>query len=260
MILKPICVDIQSFPAKLRPLLSGANLYDSSCSEQAKVIFIEKDGGYFLKISQKGSLEREVKMTQYFHRKGLSANVLSYISEEKDWMLSEKIPGDDCTLGQYLEEPKRLCDIIAERLAILHSTDFDDCSIPNHTECFIASAERNRSNGMFDKSKAENWGYKNPEDAWSVVETNSHLLKANVLLHGDYCLPNIILNDWNFSGFIDLDSAGVGDRHVDLYWGSWTLFYNLKTDKYRERFFDAYGRDKIEKDILRIVAAFEVFG
>ncbi len=38
-------------------------------------------------------------------------------------------------------------------------------------------------------------------------------------------------------GFIDLGNGGVGDRHIDLFWGAWTLFYNLKTDRHTERFF-----------------------
>lgn len=85
-------------------------------------------------------------------------------------------------------------------------------------------------------------------------------LQSKVLLHGDYCLPNIILKDWKLSGFIDVGDGGVGDRHIDLFWGIWTLWFNLKTDKYRERFIDAYGRDKVDKSLLKVVAAAEVFG
>ena len=47
---------------------------------------------------------------------------------------------------------------------------------------------------------------------------------------------------------------------MDVFWGIWSLRYNLKTDKYRERFIDAYGRGRIDEDMLRIVAACEVFG
>lgn len=85
-------------------------------------------------------------------------------------------------------------------------------------------------------------------------------MQTDTLLHGDYCLPNIILDNWKFSGFIDLDSGGVGDRHVDLFWGLWTLNYNLKTDKYSRRFVDAYGSDKVDIEKLRLIAAIEVFG
>lgn len=82
---------------------------------------------------------------------------------------------------------------------------------------------------------------------------------AVALLHGDYCLPNILLDDWKFSGFIDLGGSGVGDRHIDIFWGVWTLFFNLKSNAYYERFLDTYGREAVEPEILRTVAAFEVF-
>ena len=69
-----------------------------------------------------------------------------------------------------------------------------------------------------------------------------------------------MLDNWRFSGFIDLDHGGVGDRHVDLFWGIWSLWYNLKSHRYRERFLDAYGREAVSLELLRTVAAFEVFG
>jgi len=72
--------------------------------------------------------------------------------------------------------------------------------------------------------------------------------------------PTLSLNDWQFSGLIDLDNAGVGDRHVDLFGGTWTLWFNLKTHQYYDRFLDAYGRNKVNEDMLHLVAAAEVFG
>ena len=79
------------------------------------------------------------------------------------------------------------------------------------------------------------------------------------MIHGDYCLPNLLLEDWRFSGFIDLGNAGIGDRHMDLFWGAWSLRFNLKTDAWCRRFLDAYGRDQIDPELLRSIAAFEVF-
>ena len=85
-------------------------------------------------------------------------------------------------------------------------------------------------------------------------------MKTDTLLHGDYCLPNIMLDNWQFSGFIDLDGAGVGDRHIDLFWGVWTLQFNLKTNRYGQRFLDVYGRDCIDMDLLSAIPYFEAFG
>ena len=36
--------------------------------------------------------------------------------------------------------------------------------------------------------------------------------------------------------------------------------YNLKTDAYTDCFLDAYGRENFEYDMLRVIAAFELFG
>ena len=64
----------------------------------------------------------------------------------------------------------------------------------------------------------------------------------------------------NFSSFIDLGAGGVGDRHVDLFWGAWTLNFNLKTDSYKDVFFSSYGKERIEKEALEAVSAAEIFG
>jgi kanamycin kinase len=259
--LTPIEHNIAGYPAEFRPVLSGAKLFDSSCSPEAKVIFIDKDNGYFLKSAPKGSLEREATMTRYFHGKGLAANILAYVSNERDWLLTEKIHGDDCTAAKYLEQPERLAQTLGERLALLHSLDFADCPVQDHTKLYLEKMEHNKRSDIYDKSHfPDSFGYASAEEAWAVVERHSHLLKTDTLLHGDYCLPNIMLDDWRFSGFIDLDNSGVGDGHVDIFWGAWTLWFNLKTDKYRQRFFDAYGRDRIDEEMLRVVAACEVFG
>ena len=261
MTLKPITLDKSEYPVELQALLSGAKLYDSSCSPEARVIFIDKGDGYFLKKALKGKLEREAMMTRFFHIKGLTANVLEYLSDECDWLLTEKIYGNDCTEAKYLEQPERLCDTLAEQLSKLHSMDFTGCPIPDHSERYLATAEYNKRNNIFNKDLfPDNWGYATADEAYQVVETRGHMLRTDTLLHGDYCLPNIILDDWCFSGFIDLGSGGVGDRHVDLFWAIWSLSFNLKTNRYRERFIDAYGRDIVDEDILRVVAAVEVFG
>jgi len=258
---KPINIDLSQYPIELHTLLSGANIYDSSCSQEAKTIFIDKHQGYFLKSAPKGQLERQAKMTRFFHNKGLSSNVLLYLTSNQDWLLTEKIPGDDCIAAKYLEHPTRLCDALAEMLALLHSTDFTGCPIISHTQVYLAEVESNMKSGNYDKSHfPDSYGYKSAEEAWAIVKTHGNLLQSDTLLHGDYCLPNIMLDNWKFSGFIDLDRGGVGDRHVDIFWGLWSISFNLKTNKYRQRFIDAYGRDKVSEETLQVVGAAEVFG
>lgn len=261
MKLKPIEININNYPDNIKRILMNAKVYDSSCSSEASVIFADKDSGYFIKSSAKGALKDEALMTKYFNSLKLSARVIEYISLDKDYLVTEKISGEDCISDKYLTNPTKLCDTIAENLSFLHSIDFKDCPIKNHTERYLARAEANYLSGNYDKSMfPDSFGYHSESEARNVILMHSNLLKNDTLLHGDYCLPNILLNDWKLSGFIDVGCGGVGDKHVDIFWAIWTLFFNLKTDKYTKRLIDAYGRDKIEKDTLRLIAAIEVFG
>ncbi len=257
-----ITPELEIYPHELRRLIEGADVYDSSCSPEARVIFIDRDGGYFLKTAKYGALKTEAEMTAYFHGLGLGAKVLYYGSEgQTDFFMTERVAGEDCVHKLYVDDPARLCDLIATKLRALHEIVPKDCPVTDRMSGYLALAEKNHSDGICDLSLfSGDFGFSSAEEAWSEVEKNGKYLKNEVLLHGDYCLPNIILDDWRFSGFIDVGNGGIGDRHVDIFWGIWTLFFNLKTEKYTQRFLDAYGRDKVISEKLRTVAAAEVFG
>ena len=252
----------EDVPKKLAPLLLDAPVWDSSCSPEARVLFIEREGGLYLKSAAAGTLSREAEMTRFFHSRGMGTEVLDYFTEDgKDWFLTAAVRGEDLTHEFYTSNPERLCDALAERLRLLHECSTEGCPVSNHTSEYLARAAKNHREGNYDTSLfPDNWGYSSAEEAWAVLQEGSHLLQSNTLLHGDYCLPNVMFDGWEFSSFIDVGNGGIGDRHVDLFWGAWTLSFNLHTDAYRDRFFDVYGRDRVDEDMLRIVAAAEVFG
>ncbi len=248
-------------PEEMRRFADGAKLYDSSCSPAARVYFIDRGAGYYLKCAGKGTLEREAKMTEYFHKKGVGAEVLCYLSDKCDWFLTAAVPGEDCTAECYLAEPRRLCDTFAYALRNLHEMPCGDCPVTDRTAEYLATVEENFRTGNYDSSQfPDSFGYRSAEEAYGVFTEGKSALQSNVLIHGDYCLPNILLNNWKFSGFIDIGNGGIGDRHIDLFWGIWTLGFNLKTDAYRTRFLDAYGRDKVDEPLLKVISAAEVFG
>jgi len=252
-----ISISLSDYPEEFHPFFRGASFYDSSCSPEARVLFIDKDGGYFLKCAPKGQLEKEALLDGYFHRLGLSAPVLSYLSKEEDWLLTERVRGEDATHALYLADPARLAETMGTLLRTLHETDGQNCPVPDRLQSYFALAEQNYLAHVYDLSFGN---FPSAEYAYCVLRDGKSLLKNDTLIHGDFCLPNFLMDDWRFEGFIDLGNGGIGDRHIDLFWGAWTLCYNLKTDAYRERFFDAYGKDRIDADALRVVAAAEVFG
>ena len=252
--------DLTFFPELYHPILESSRVFDSSCSREAKVYFIDKEAGLFLKTAAAGTLKDEATMTAYFHSKGLSAQVLSYHSGEKDWLLTSVIPGEDCTHPIYLADPIRLCDTLAQQLRQLHELDAGDCPVRDRNEVYLRTALQGYRQGVYEADLFRtHWEFSSKEEALEEVNRNGSYLRPDALLHGDYCLPNIMLDNWRFSGFLDLGFGGIGDRHIDLLWGVWTLYFNLHTDRYRDRFLDAYGRDAVNMECLRTVAAMEIF-
>lgn len=248
------------FPKEIAGLTVGADVYDSSSSHEARVWLIDRDGGFFIKRSAPGTLLTEYRMTDYFYSLDLGAKVELYKElDGYDWLITKRIPGEDST--HFLDDPKRLAELIGKKLGYLHSLDYNCCPVKNRCDTYLNSVKSGYLEGRYDEGLFfGDFTFKTRDEAYRTVEDNAKYFKTDTLLHGDYCLPNIILNNWEFSGFIDLGCGGVGDRHIDLFWGAWTLRYNLGTDKYRDIFFDAYGRNKFEPEMLRIIAAAECFG
>ena len=256
-----VTLDLATFPPCFHDFLRDAPIYDSSCSPEAKVYYMDKQEGFFLKTAPANSLRLEVDLTRFFHERGLAPQVIDYVQVDQDWLLTRRASGEDCTHAMYTEDPKRLSETIAQLLRSLHESDVSGCPVPNHTENYCATVRNNYLTGNYSKTDlTEDWGFHSPEEAWKIVEEVAPCLQSDTLLHGDYCLPNIMLDNWKFSSFIDLDHGGIGDRHIDLFWGTWSLAFNLRTDAYGDRFLDAYGRDRINPDILKAITAFEAFG
>jgi len=256
---------IEKLPLKLPPaieqFIEGARIFDSSCSPEARVYFIDKDSGYFLKSAACGTLAKEAMMTEYFHSKKIGTEVLQYHQGDSDLLLTARVRGEDCTHPSYLSDPKRLTDTLAEKLRELHETDYTGCPVMNRNQDYFKLAENNFRAKSYDLTLfGDVFSFRSAEEAYTLMQEGKPAFICDTLLHGDYCLPNIILDGWRLSAFIDLGNGGVGERHIDIFWGVWTLWFNLHTNKYYDRFLDAYGRDRVDEEKLRIVAAAEIFG
>ena len=177
----------EGFSDEIRRFIGDSRIYDSSCSKEARVYFIEKDRGYFLKTSALGTLSREAELTAYFHKRGLGAEVVNYsVYEGADWLLTARVPGEDLTHKDYIAEPKRLSEFLGSKLRELHELDFSDCPVQNRMKEYLALAEENYRTGNYDKSAfPDSFGYASAEEAHAVLEKEKGALKNNVLLHGD---------------------------------------------------------------------------
>ena len=87
-----IKINVREFPKDFHYYLTHGDVFDSSCSPEARVYFLDVDGGLFLKTAKRGSLKKEAIMDDYFYRKGLGApEVIAYLSGESDWLLTSRV-------------------------------------------------------------------------------------------------------------------------------------------------------------------------
>ena len=244
------------FPSALHPYLEGVKAIDSSGRSVASTLYL--DNGYYLKTAPKGTLTNEAKFTKWFHEKGLSVEVVLYLSDDKDYLLTRKAEGE--VLTNCLNRPIDVCKTLATGLLRLHSFPISDFPVTDKLDVYIQTAEENYRRGCFTKDYLLPWiDFANRDEAWQVFQAHKHLLQPDVVVHGDYCLPNVLMKNGEFSGMIDLGQAGVANRHIDLYWALWSLCYNLGTDAYTKTFLDFYGNHQVNLDLLITIAAIETF-
>lgn len=199
---------------------------------QADVLRI---GDMYLKTGAEGTLVRAAQAQEYFHKKGLTAPLVCFEQTAgRDWMLTRAVPGRYACDEAHMRSPEKLARMLGETVRMLHETDFSDCPLSSANAYMLEAFAK---------------------EAGAPFAGDTSLLRHDVLLHGDMCLPNIFFGDTGFTGFIDLGESGPGDRHFDLYWAMWSLNYNLKTPDYNGIFMDAYGRDAFDKARYEVCAA-----
>ena len=154
----------------------------------------------YLKISADlPALRRERDIERWLEGKLSAPRVVEYTEETGvGYLLTTRVPGKPACHPQYLKDPERLCDLLAEAVALLRRVDAADCPFQSEGE-------------------------------------------GTAFVHGDCCLPNVMIYRGKISGFVDLGQAGRGDPWQDYAWCLWSLDYNLKTDAYRERLLQRLG-------------------
>jgi len=235
-----------SLPEELGPFLADSEVYDSSSSPSAKTYYLAQgSASYFLKIHSRGRLARERGMSHYLSPFDLAPRVVFFESlGGKDYLVTEALEGQDGISKEHLDRPEELARIFGKSLAVLHSLPAQDCPYQDRKTEMTDLARRNIAAGKFDLSLIPE-GF---DAGRKRFESLLPLTQADALIHGDYCLPNILLRDFHLRGFVDLGNGGWGDSHYDLFWGLWTLNFNLGTTKYNDAFLEGYGAGPLDGD------------
>ncbi|WP_127590638.1 aminoglycoside 3'-phosphotransferase [Paenibacillus lautus] len=255
-------VEYETFPTEIRRYLIDAGVTIIKNNSRSSVYHIKGPvHDYFLKVTSKDQMNCEAIMTNFLYNFGICPKVVHYVSNDtNDFFVTERLTGSDAASDEYLEQPGHLSEVFAESLLSLHRVQPVNCPITNGLEEMVIRAERKYREGGVEKGLLRYLGYSNIKVAYEdMISLFKNSTEDRVVIHGDYCLPNLILQDFKMTGYIDVGYGGIGDRHYDIFWGLWSLQFNLRSDDYSKQFVKAYGKHLIDQDRLRLCGLLSAF-
>ncbi|HHX59765.1 MAG TPA: aminoglycoside 3'-phosphotransferase [Epulopiscium sp.] len=233
-------------PDKIKNLIGNESFsYDDvGMSDSTVIIFTDK----VLKIqSISKESEHEYQVMEWLQDKLPLPRVLAYEkAEDKNYLLMTKVSGEMSCADQYMRNPEKLANLLAEGLKMLWKVDISNCTYMHGLDEKLQMAKYNVQNNLVDMENVE------PETfGENGFESSEHLLKwlitnrpeeELVFSHGDFCLPNIFLSGDKISGYIDLGKAGIADRWQDIALCYRSLLHNFEK-KYCDKKYQGFRAD-----------------
>ncbi|MBN8938631.1 MAG: APH(3')-II family aminoglycoside O-phosphotransferase [Rhizobiales bacterium] len=143
------------------------------------------------------------------------------------WLLMSAVPGRDLASSPELP-PERRVAIAAEALRRLHGLDAARCPFDHRLDLRLAAAQARLTAGLVDETD-----FDDEREGMTAAGLYRQLLadkpraEALVVTHGDACLPNLMADSHDFTGFIDCGRLGLADRYQDLALAAWSITHNL---------------------------------
>lgn len=178
---------------------------------------------YYLKIAMhpfEQELLAEKERLQWLQgRLPVPSVVASSTNNQHTYLLISEIPGLMSCDERFAQDIPIVVRLLAEGLRLLHQVNITACPFDQRLIRKVALARQRVEAGLVDISNfdGERKGARVSELFKQLIETKPNA-EDIVFTHGDYCLPNILIDPINMqlSGFIDVGRAGVADRYQDL--------------------------------------------
>ena len=162
-------------------------------------------------------------------------------NERNEYLLLTALPGRDAASLTGDEPDKNVVELLANGLRMVHEVPLDECPFNMMLDKEIEKAGYNVVNGLVDEAD-----FDDIRMGLTAAEVFDELLRKRlaeedlVFTHGDYCLPNIMIDGEDVAGFVDWGRAGVADRYKDISLVVRSLKRNTGEDL-TTMFFEAYG-------------------
>lgn len=163
-------------------------------------------------------------------------------SDDVEWLLTSRLAGRDATHAELISDPATTVPLLAQGLRALHAVPADDCPFDFRLDAALDHARRRVEATLvspLEDLHPEHAGM-SPGRALERLERERPVSEDVVLCHGDYCFPNVLIEDQRVVGYLDLGEVGVADRWWDLAVATWSTTWNVGPG-WEELFLESYG-------------------
>lgn len=241
--------DLQnSLPMHLAQMIADCNFQEIlvGCST-AKVFRLvsSNQNTFYLKTAPRApfnSLLPEKFKLEWLKNKLPVPEVLTFAENENtEFLLLSEITGKDVSDEVFKGNERETIRQLANGLKTIHNLPLEDCPFDARLNYKVESARKRLKNGLVDESDFDEIRQgRTCEDLFQELLETKPEKEDLIFTHGDYCLPNVILENGKLSGFVDWGSAGVADKYQDIGLITRSIESNFGAE-WTKMFFEIYG-------------------
>ncbi len=216
----------------------------------------------YLKIATGWRLEelrREHAVLRWLEGRLGAPRVVDYTEADGSSLLLEEIPGPTAADLAPSADPERLMAALARALRRVHALPMEACPFPRRLPEVVAEARRRARDGLVDLAHLdrEHGGW-TPDRLLAALNATIPPEEDLAFTHGDFCLPNIILEGDEVVGLVDWGRAGLADRYQDIALLLRSFEYNAG-DRLEQVFRREYGLDQLDRRKLEFYQLLDEF-
>lgn len=211
---------LNHLPRVMHDAVRGQNFIRNTTGLSGAGVWVSDD--LVLKIASDDAVSRrEIKMMDWLQGKlPVPKIVHTAVENGMSYLLMSRLSGVMCCDEQYMRRPEVLIRLLADGLRQLWQVDVKACPCRFGLDERLMLAEENVRLGRCETELVEpdtygEGGFRDPEHLLRWLKDHRPAVDP-VLSHGDFCLPNLFLQEDQVSGYLDLGFCAVADRYQDI--------------------------------------------
>ena len=203
-------------------------------------------------------LRREADRLRWIDGRLSVPDVLFFEDGDVTFLVLAEVPGSPAHVWIDALGPTAVLAMLAESLREIHELPIEDCPFDGLLDLEIQQAERRLSDGLVDEAQFVDAVGRAPGQTLEWLRERQHLVTDIVFTHGDFCMPNVMVDGGRVSGVLDWGVAGLADRHRDFMSIEVTLRRNLGLE-WVSRFYEMYGEMEVDEERVQLYSVLDQY-